>query len=127
MTRSIFNTLLAVILLVAVRPANASLSLTAAGISDGFTLTTFLSGYSAQYGPLAQGIAPNGNVITGSLLNTSAAFGPTIMVFKDVDGQNLTDALFSPSYACTTGNCNFAMTTAGGQVYGAQAHTGWHL
>jgi hypothetical protein len=124
MTRSIFNTLLAVILLVAVRPANASLSLTAAGISDGFTLTTFLSGYSAQYGPLAQGIAPNGNVITGSLLNTSAAFGPTIMVFKDVDGQNLTDALFSPSYACTTGNCNFAMTTAGGQVYGAQAQGG---
>jgi PEP-CTERM motif-containing protein len=124
MKRSVFNTLFAVSLLVAVMPANASLTLTAAGISDGFTLTTFLSGYSAQYGPLAQGIAPNGNVITGSLLNTSAGFGPTIMVFKDVDGQHLTDALFSPSYTCITGNCNFAMTTAGGQVYGAQAQGG---
>jgi hypothetical protein len=124
MTRSIFNTLFAVILLVAVAPANASLALTAAGISDGFTLTTFLSGYDAQYGPLAQGIATNGNVITGSLLNTSGASGPSIMVFHDVDGQNLTDALFSPSYTCTTGNCNFAMTTAGGQVYGAQAQGG---
>lgn len=105
-------------------PAHASLILTAAGIADGFTLTTFLSGYDAQYGPLAQGIAPNGDVITGSLLNTSGAVGPTIMVFNDVDGQTLSDAVSSPSYTCTTGNCNFAMTTAGGQVYGAQAQGG---
>jgi hypothetical protein len=105
-------------------PAHATLVLTAAGVADGFTLTTFLSGYSAQYGPLAQGIATNGNVITGSLLNTSGAGGPTIMVFKDVDGQKLSNAVQSPSYSCTTSNCNFAMTTAGGQVYGAQAGGG---
>lgn len=105
-------------------PAQATLILTPAGIADNFTLTTFVSGYSAQYGPLAQGIATNGNVITGSLLNTSGAFGPTVMVFKDVDNQKLTDAVLSPSYTCTTGNCNFAMTTAGGQVYGAQAQGG---
>jgi hypothetical protein len=124
MARSIFHALLAVALLVAVIPARAGLILTTAGIDDGFTLTTFVSGYSAEYGPLAQGIAPNGNVITGSLLNTSGTFGPTMMVFKDVDGQHLTDALFAPSYTCSTGNCNFAMTTAGGQVYGAQAQGG---
>jgi hypothetical protein len=107
-------------------PAHASLVLTPAGVADGFTLTTFVSGYFAQYGPLAQGIAPNGNVITGSLIGTGigGSVGPTIMVFKDVDGQTLSNALFSPSYACTTGNCNFAMTTAGGKVYGAQAQGG---
>src|ERR1700676_5310387 len=70
-------------LLAVVTPARAALMLTAAGTSDGFTLTTFVSGYNAQYGPLAQGIAPNGNVITGSLL------GQKIYVFHDVDGQTL--------------------------------------
>jgi hypothetical protein len=124
MTRLTFNVLIAVALLAAVTPASASLILTQAGIDDGFTLTTFLSGYSAQYGPLAQGIATNGNVITGSLLNTKGASAPTIMVFKDVDGQTLADALSSPAYTCITSNCNFAMTTAGGHVYGAQAQGG---
>ncbi|MGH9470097.1 MAG: YncE family protein [Terriglobia bacterium] len=94
------------------------LTLAAAGIADGFTLTTFVSGYSAEYGPLAQGIAPDGNVITGSLLNTK------IYVFSDVDGQTLASALTSVPYTCQTGNCNFAMTTAGGQVFGAQAAGG---
>jgi hypothetical protein len=108
----------AVVLFAVVTPAHADLILTAAGVNDGFTLTTFVSGYDAQYGPLAQGIAPNGNVITGSMFNNQ------IYVFKDVDGQTLTNAIASTPYACTTGNCNFAMTTAGGQVYGAQAFGG---
>jgi hypothetical protein len=109
---------IAVASLALVSPARAALMLTAAGTSDGFTLTTFVSGYSAEYGPLAQGIAPNGNVITGSLLNTK------IYVFNDVDGQTLASAVGSTSYTCTTNNCNFAMATAGGQVYGAQAQGG---
>ncbi len=58
-------------------PADASLTLTPAGIADGFTLSTFVSGYNAQYGPLAQGILPNGNMLTGSLLNSAGVFGPT--------------------------------------------------
>jgi hypothetical protein len=99
-------------------PAHASLTLTPTGIADGFTLSTFVSGYNAQYGPLAQGIAPNGDVITGSLLNNQ------IYVFHDVDGQTLSSAITSVPYTCETGNCNFAMTTAGGQVYGAQAFGG---
>ncbi len=98
--------------------ANASLTLTAQGVADGFTLTTFVNGYFASYGPIAQGIAPGGNVVTGSLLNQQ------IYVFKDVDNQLLSDAVFSNPYSCQTGNCNFAMTTAGGQVYGAQAFGG---
>jgi hypothetical protein len=99
-------------------PALASLTLTAAGISDGFTLSTFVSGYNAQYGPLAQGIAPNGDVITGSMFNT------TIYAFHDVDGQTLSNAVAAVPYSCESGNCNFAMATAGGQVYGAQAFGG---
>jgi len=98
--------------------ANASLTLTPVGIADGFTLTTFVSGYDFTYGPLAQGIAPGGNVVTGSLLNNQ------IYVFKDVDNQVLSNAVFSNPYTCQTGNCNYAMTTAGGQVYGAQAFGG---
>jgi hypothetical protein len=99
-------------------PAYASLTLTQQGIDDGFSLSTFVSGYNAQYGPLAQGIDSDGNVITGSLLNNQ------IYVFKDVDNQQLSDSITSVGYGCQTGNCNFAMTTAGGQVYGAQAQGG---
>lgn len=109
---------MAVAFLTVLAPANATLMLTPAGVSDGFTLTTFVSGYNGQYGPLAQGIAPNHNVITGSALDQK------IYVFKDADGQTLTSAVTSVPYTCETGNCNFAMATAGGQVYGAQAFGG---
>ena len=102
----------AVALSVLTTTANASLTLTPTGIADGFTLTTFVGGYFGTYGPLAEGIAPGGNVITGSLLNNQ------IYVFKDVDGQTLSDAVFSVPYTCQTGNCNYAMTTAGGQFTG---------
>ena len=122
MTRLLSTTCVAFTLLTLVWRAQAgSLTLTAAGISDGFTLTTFVSGYDAQYGPLAQGIAPNGNVINGSLLNNE------IYVFHDVNGQTLSNAVSATPYTCQTGNCNFAMTTAGGQVYGAQAQGGTYL
>src|SRR6266436_1939687 len=49
--------------------AHATLALTADGVADGFTLTTFVSGYNfgSIYGPLGQGILPNSNVVTGSL------------------------------------------------------------
>ena len=74
-----------------VMPAEAGLILTQAGTNDGFILTTFVSGYDAQYGPLAQGIAPDGNVITGSQFNGQ------IYVFKDVNGQTLSQRIeFSP-------------------------------
>ena len=99
-------------------PAEAGLILTQAGTNDGFILTTFVSGYDAQYGPLAQGIAPDGNVITGS------EFNGQIYVFKDVNGQTLSSALSSVPYTAQTGNPNYAMTTAGGQVYGAQLNGG---
>jgi WD40 repeat protein len=98
-------------------PARAVLTLTADGIADGFTLTTFLSGYSGfsgTYGPLAQGIAPDGKVITGSRIDDR------IYVFKDVDNQTLASAVSATPYTFLTSNPQYAMTTAGGQVYGAQ-------
>jgi len=115
-----FNTVLASVAAAAVclslpSAVNASLLLTPVGVADGFTLTTFVSGYHFNnYGPLAQGILPNGNVITGSAGNDR------ILVFSDTDNQTLASALISTPYTFTTSNPNYAMTTAGGQVYGAQ-------
>ena len=101
-------------------PAHATLTLTADGIADGFTLSTFVSGYNfgGTYGPLAQGIATNGQVITGSVGSDR------IYTFHDVDGQTLASATSATPYTFTTGNPNWAMTTAGGQVYGAQLFGG---
>jgi len=104
-------------------PVNASLTLTPQGISDGFTLSTFLSGYTpSTYGPLAQGVL-NGKVIAPSAF-TGGSFTGTVYVFNDVDNQTLSDAITSSPYTAQTGNPQFAMTTAGGQVYGAQAFGG---
>jgi hypothetical protein len=100
--------------------AHAQLALTADGIADGFTLTTFVGGYNfgATYGPLAQGILPDGNVVTGSMGDGK------IYVFKDVDNQTLASAVSATAYTFTTSNPNYAMATAGGQVYGAQLFGG---
>lgn len=100
--------------------AHASLKLTSAGIAGGFTLTTFVSGYNGQYGPLALGNLSNGNIITGSALDQK------IYVFKDIDGQTLGSAVSASPYICQTGNCNYAVATAGGEVYGAQAFGGFY-
>ena len=99
-------------------PAHAQLTLTPAGVADGFTLVPFVSGYNfgggITYGPLAQGILPNGTVVTGS-------FGDgKIYVFNDVNNQTLASAISATPYTFTTGNPQWAMATAGGQVYGAQ-------
>ncbi|MDD5581491.1 MAG: WD40 repeat domain-containing protein [Methylobacter sp.] len=98
----------------------ASLALTSAGVDAGFTLSTFVSGYNfgGGYGPLAQGIASDGKIITGS------SGDGKIYVFNDVDNQTLSSAVSTTSYACQTGNCNWAMATAGSKVYGAQLFGG---
>jgi len=102
--------------------AQATLALTSDGTTDGFTLDTFASGWGNNgflvYGPLSQGVASNGNVIAPSSLDQK------IYVFNDVNGQTFGSAISATPYACQTGNCNFAMTTVNGQVYGAQAFGG---
>src|SRR5260370_6265041 len=122
MTRSSFSLLtLTLLALFAAPPSKAALILNQTGINEGLTLTTFLSGYNAQYGPLAQGVLPNGEIITGSLLGTK------IYVFNDFNGQPLDNAVSATSDSCTSRHCNFDRATAGGRVYGAQAAGGIYL
>ena len=118
-----FATCAALLCLAIAVPAHAGLVLTTQGINDGFTLSTFITGYTpSTYGPLAQGIL-NGKVIAPSAF-TGGTFTGTVYVFNDVDNQTLANAITSSPYTAQTGNPQFAMATAGGQVYGAQAMGG---
>jgi hypothetical protein len=99
-------------------PAHAALTLTAEGIADGFTLSTVVGGFFGSYGPLGEAILPNGNFVTGS------ASTDRIYVFKDIDGQTLSDALIATPYAFQTGNPQYVMATIGGKAYGAQVQGG---
>ncbi len=109
---------LPLMLVAAANPATASLVLTAAGVTDGFSLTTFVSGYNAQYGPLSVGVLANGNLITGS------AFNNNIYIFSDTDGQTLSSALSTIPYTNQTSNPQYIMATVNGTVYGAQVNGG---
>lgn len=89
------------------------LVLTAAGVNDGFSLSTFATTNPGNTGccagPFGVAVASSGNIIvsTGS---------GTLYVFTDADGQTTSSALFTrPSTSFTT-----AYATAGGQAYGAQ-------
>lgn len=98
--------------------SQAALTLTADGIANGFTLTTVVSGFYGGYGPLGEAMLPNGNFITGSYADAH------LYIFKDVDGQTLTDAVSALPYTYQTGNPQYVMATAGGQAYGAQVAGG---
>ena len=86
-------------------------TLTAAGIADGFTLTTFATPSPGNIGccngPFGVAVASTGNII----VNTGAG---TRYVFADTDGQTVGSALFSTSSSSFT----TAYATAGGQAYG---------
>jgi hypothetical protein len=86
-------------------------TLTAAGIADGFALTTFATTNPGNTGccagPFGVAVASTGNII----VNTGAG---TRYVFADTDGQTVGSALFSMSSSSFT----VAYATAGGQAYG---------
>jgi hypothetical protein len=87
-------------------------TLTAAGVADGFTLTTFATTNPGNTGccggPFGVAVASNGNIIV-----SDGALG-TRYVFSDVDGQTIGSALSSaPSNSFTQ-----AYATAGGKAYG---------
>jgi WD40 repeat protein len=93
-------------------PANAALSLTAAGISDGFSLSLFVdlvpaSGFCC--GPL--GIATNnaGQVVLQNYPNG------TNSVFTNVDNQHFSNALSSAPFASTSYGA--AIVNANGTLY----------
>jgi PEP-CTERM motif-containing protein len=99
--------------------AHATLILTAAGVTDGFTLTTVVTnGFRATYGPLGEAILPDGNFITGSEATDR------LYIFNDADGQTIGDAVAAIPYTSTTSNPQFVMATVGGQAYGAQVGGG---
>jgi hypothetical protein len=94
-------------------PAQATLNLTAAGITDGFTISTFAvvapGNAGCCNGPFGMAVTNNGNVIVST-------GGGTSYVFPNVDGQTVGTALFSnPSDSSTA-----SYATAGGQAYGWQ-------
>jgi hypothetical protein len=93
-------------------PANATLTLTAQGILDGFNLATFATTNPGNTGccagPFGIGVNSAGNVVVGT------GSGP-LYVFKDVNGQTPGTALFTQSTNTFVG----AYTSSGGTVYGA--------
>ena len=95
-------------------PAEATLQLTAAGIADGFTLTTFATvapgNTGCCSGPFGVAVNGAGNVVV-------ALGSGTLYVFPDVDGQTPGTALFTQSTSSFVG----AYAASGGVVYGSTA------
>jgi hypothetical protein len=90
-----------------------SLALTAQGVADGFTLSTFATpdpgNTGCCAGPFGITVLNSGNVYV------STGSGPSY-VFADTDGQTVSSALFTRSSSAGTS----AFTPAGGNAYGAQ-------
>lgn len=93
--------------------AHAALTLTAAGISDGFTLNNFLSGGNG-YTFLGSANLSDGTLAVGGFA------GGVIYKFKDVDHQTLSDALATQSYPGVIDLAN-----AGNNAYAASRSTGF--
>lgn len=99
-----------------VTPAHADLILTAAGVSAGFTLTPFVTGFpSTGYccGPLGVAVNSAGNVMVQSWGDQ------TIKVFSDVNGQTVSSALSSVTYS--NSSYGSALAYSNGNVYSTYA------
>lgn len=93
-------------------PAQASLTLTAQGVSNGFTLTTFadfssITGGGCCGGPFGIAVTGNGNVLVSA--------SSTRYVFNNADGQTPGTAIGSTGSTSSTA----AYARAGGLAYGA--------
>ena len=86
-------------------------TLTAAGIADGFTLTTFATTNPGNIGccagPFGVAVASSGSIIVGTGSGSRYAFA-------DTDGQTVGTALFTQANSSGT----TAYATAGGKAYG---------
>lgn len=99
--------------LVGTNPAHAGLTLTAAGIAEGFTLSTFASGFTSN----SSGVGPISTAypVSGGVLATSYATGEVIRFATDSDNQVIGGVgvtVASSGYSAPTG-----MASAGGKVY----------
>lgn len=96
--------------------ASAALQLTAAGIADGFTLTTVTTmPQNGPFGAWGSAILGNGNLVVNGY--DVANIGRTVnYVFKDVDNQTPADALFKSGW--NDGNYASALAALNGVVYG---------
>jgi len=103
--------------------ANGAITLTPAGISQGFTLSTYATGFpvdtstSALFDPSGQGIGPAGITFTGSNVLIGNATG-TLYIMPDVDGQAVTGSTTSVSYSHPRDA--FGLVSAGGTLYMTQ-------
>src|SRR5215813_771581 len=93
-------------------PAEAALALTAAGIADGFTLSTFATTNPGNTGCCA---GPFGIAVTGGNVIVGTGSGERF-AFIDVDGQTTATALNTLANNSSTA----AYATAGGKAYGVQ-------
>jgi hypothetical protein len=95
------------------RAQAAGLTLTAAGIADGFTLTTYATGVGgSNYSFLAAAPLLNPNVNTLAVIDYSHGL---LRTYADVDGQTYGSALNSVSFPNAVNVAN-----AGGQTYAVQ-------
>src|ERR1700704_4432296 len=92
-------------------PAEATLTLTTAGINLGFTASTFVSGLAQlnTEGPFGLALTGNGRVLVSDYANA------TRYVFSDVDNQTPANALFSvPSGSVAQGYASGVGAAYGG-------------
>ena len=94
-------------------PAHACLTLTAIGIADGFTLSTFAITDPANVGTFNGG--PFGVTVVGGNVLVSDSAQSTLFVFNDVDGQTPASAVFTRIFNSSVA----AFATSGGAAYGS--------
>jgi hypothetical protein len=90
----------------------ATLTLTPAGVSAGFVLTTFATinpGATSNTGPYGVAVTSTGKVLVNNYINN------TRYVFNDVDGQTVGTAI---SAIANSNSQDAAYASAGGQAYG---------
>ncbi len=118
MRKFLANSALAAAMFVAIVPAHASLVLTAAGIADGFTLTTtFSGGASNNYPFLSAAVLSDGKLAVVDFQSGR------LVKYNDVDNQTAADALSSVAFG---GAINIA--NAGGKTYAASQTQGlWEV
>ena len=93
----------------------AQLTVTAAGTADGFSLSTFVTGFTNNtVGPLGIAVNSDGNVVVDS------SFNLTNYVFHDTDGQTVAGAISSTAFNAFPP----AYATAAGSVWGSGGFTG---